>query len=108
MNDKSLFYLFTLKKLSLDQIYRTSPHVFQQRYILYPDSILLSTLSPDEILEMLKDSQWYDIVDIAETLSQPEKLIKEVLHFYEKFDFIQFDKVSKKVIIDPQVRELFR
>ena len=68
---------------------------------------MLSILSPDDILEMLKDSQWHDIIEIAKTLNQPEKPIEEVLHFYEKFDFIRFDKVRKKVMIDPEVRELF-
>ena len=64
-------------------------------------------MSTDDILEMLKDSQWHNIEEIAEALNQPEKPIEEILHFYEKFDFIQFDKMRKKVLIDPKIRELF-
>lgn len=59
------------------------------------------------VLELLKDGQWHDISEIATTLNQPEKPIKIILRFYKKFDFIEFDKMKKKVAIDPKIRELF-
>ena len=61
----------------------------------------------DNILELLKDNQWHDLREIADTLDQPEKTIEEVLHFYEKFDFIKLDRTRKKALINPKIRELY-
>lgn len=61
----------------------------------------------EDIFELLKDNQWHNIREVVETLNQPEKTVEEVLRFYEKFDFIQFDRTRKKVLIDPKILELF-
>lgn len=67
---------------------------------------MVMNLSAEDILELLKDGQWHDISEIAKTLNRPERLIKEVLNFYERFDFIELDRMRKKVAIDQKMREL--
>ena len=65
-------------------------------------------MSPDTILELLIDSKWHDITEVADILNQPEKQLTEALDFYVKFNFIQLDKEQKKVQIDPRILEFFK
>ena len=60
----------------------------------------------EDVLELLKDGRWHDVSEVVNTLNRPEETIEEVLRFYEKFDFIQFDGMRKKILIDPKIREL--
>ena len=60
----------------------------------------------EDILELLKDGQWHFINEISTTLNKPEEPIQEILRFYKKFDFIEFDAAKGKVQIDPKIKEL--
>jgi len=57
---------------------------------------------------LMKDCQWHNIDEIKETLNKPIKIIEDVLFFYGLFDFVEFDRTQKKVIIDQKVSELFQ
>ena len=64
-------------------------------------------MSVDRLFELLKDGQWYDVSEVAKTLNLPEQLMENVLHFFTKFDFIQFDPSRRKVAIDSSIKKFF-
>ena len=59
------------------------------------------------VLELLKDSKWHEVDQIAKILNQQVNLIREILYFYEEFGFIKFDIKRNSVVVDPETRQLF-
>jgi hypothetical protein len=64
-------------------------------------------LLAEAVLDLLLDGQWHTVNEMVRDLRHEEELIREVLDFYEQFDFIEINKRENKVKIDTMVFEAF-
>ncbi len=55
----------------------------------------------DEILELLKDSQWHSLDEIRAQVSLSEDKLKEIIRFLEEQEFISIDKNKMRAKISP-------
>jgi DNA-binding IclR family transcriptional regulator len=55
----------------------------------------------DEFLWLLKDGEWHNLEEITEKLALPKNKAELAVSFLAEYDFIQLDKNTEKVKLQP-------
>jgi hypothetical protein len=63
-------------------------------------------LAFEKILEILKDGKWHQTSQIIKAVNIPVNQANEILQFYEKFNFIRYDRFKTKIAIDKKLKEI--
>jgi len=58
-------------------------------------------LAIDVVLRLLKDEKWHDLGEIAKKLVSHEFRVEMIISFLSDYGFIEFDKKSRKVKLNP-------
>ena len=59
----------------------------------------------DAVLGLLKDEKWHDLEEIAKKCALHEFKVEMIVNFLSNYDFIEFEKKSRKAKIRPLIRE---
>jgi len=59
----------------------------------------------DAVLGLLKDGKWHDLVEIAKKCGLHEFRVEMIMSFLSDYDFIEFNKKSRRVKLRPLTRE---
>ncbi len=62
-------------------------------YTLVEEAVLLAI---DAVLGLLKDGKWHDLEEITKKTALPEFRVEIIVSFLSDYDFIKFNKKSRK------------
>jgi len=62
-------------------------------------------LAIDAVLRLLKDEKWHDLGEITKKFASHEFRVEMIISFLSDYGFIEFDKKSRKVKLNPLTRE---
>jgi hypothetical protein len=63
-------------------------------------------LAFEKILELLKDGKWHETNQVIKAINIPVNQVNEILQFYEKFNFIRFNRFKTKIAIDQKLKKI--
>jgi hypothetical protein len=65
-------------------------------------------LAIDRILEVLRNGDWHEIGEITLRLQIGEPQVELISDFLATYDFLEFDRKSKRVRLSPQLQRFLR
>jgi hypothetical protein len=61
----------------------------------------------DKILEVLTNGNWHKLSEVAQKVGTQESKIELISSFLSAYDFLQYDKKTKKVKLSSELQEFF-
>lgn len=65
-------------------------------------------LAIDRILDTLGNGEWHPIKEVAQKTRVSEVRVELISNFLAAYDFLEFDRVSKKIKLSPQLQRFLR
>ena len=63
-------------------------------------------LAFEKILDILKDGKWHQTSQVIKAANMPINQVNEILQFYERFNFIKYNRFKTKIVIDPKLKQI--
>jgi hypothetical protein len=64
-------------------------------------------MSPEYLLECLRDGQWHDVSCVLRRMDRSEACVLPLLKFCAHFDLIVYNSAQRQVRIDQRMLDLF-
>lgn len=62
----------------------------------------------DEILDTLHNGDWHKVTEIAKRIHTQESKIELISRFLSTYDFIEYDKKSKRIKLSNELQDFFK
>ncbi len=61
----------------------------------------------DEILDIIHNGDWHKVTEIAKRIRTQESKIELISRFLSTYDFIEYDKKSKRIKLSNELQDFF-